>query len=75
MKYIALLVALCGIACSPSIRRVDGMYRIKPCSSHEDALQCSRLAKTTCPEGYNILNPDVAEERGQLIICRSDDDK
>lgn len=62
-----LLIAGCG---GVGIRNVTPtMYRIAPCESKQDQLQCSRLARQQCPDGYAVLNPQFAQTNGQLIDC------
>lgn len=66
-RMIILTCLLAG--CGPTVTSMGhDIYRIKGCQG----LECSRLRHQTCPDGYQILNPDFVEERGALISCYTD---
>lgn len=68
---LSLIVAIFLVGCAaPSVHTMDhGMYRISPCSSKQDRVQCSRLMTRTCPNGYIVLNQEYAQKNGPIISC------
>ncbi len=75
MKHTLLILLLSTVAaCGTTTQRLGvDLYRIKPCVSHEETLECSRIARKLCPNGYYILNrADEHFNTMQIITCVDD---
>jgi hypothetical protein len=70
MRKIILMFGVMMVGCSPSITYTGhNIYQINRCSS--DPLQCSRLMRTACASGYEVLNASEVKhlDHDPLITC------